>query len=218
MKYLFAISIVFVGLMTSVANAETQLSFYGGTQSAPHSIVTGEYDSSPFEFTAGWEGKPFAMPPYYGIRYTNWRNSDWGIAIDFTHSKVYSDDETRTDSGFEVLEFTDGINVFTVNAVRRFQNAGRWTPYVGAGVGVAVPHVEVQASDTAVKTFEYQYGGPALQLHGGVEYSLNEHWSTFAEYKINYVMLDVDLDGPGDGFLKTNIITNALNVGVSYGF
>lgn len=218
MKYIPAIAALFGGLIASAATAETQLSFYGGTQSAPHSVVTGEYDDDTFDFTAGWEGKPFAMPPYYGFRYTNWRNSNWGYSVDFTHSKVYSDDETRTDSGFEVLEFTDGVNVFTVNAVRRFQNSGKWTPYVGGGVGFAVPHVEVQVDSKAVKTFGYQYGGLALQLHGGVEYTLNEQWSTFAEYKFNYVMLDVDLDGPGDNFLKTNIITNALNIGVSYGF
>ena len=218
MKYLPAISFVFVGFMASAVAAETQLSFYGGAQSAPHSTVTAAYGNDTYDFTAGWEGKPFAMPPYYGLRYTNWRNSDWGVAVEFTHSKVYSDDETLTASGFEVLEFTDGINVFTINAVRRFQNTGKWTPYVGGGVGFAIPHVEVQVDSEAVKTFEYQYGGPALQLHGGVEYSFNENWSTFAEYKINYVMLDVDLDGPDGSFLKTEIITNALNIGVSYSY
>lgn len=218
MKKISFISIVLIGFMTSAATAETQLSFYGGHQSAPHSQVTGEYDSSAFDFTAGWEGKPFAMPPYYGIRYTNWRENNWGIAVDYSHSKVYSDDETRADSGFEVLEFTDGINVLTVNAVRRFQKSGNWTPYIGGGVGIAIPHVEVQVDEFATKTFEFQYGGPAVQLHGGIEYSVNDSWSVFAEYKINYVMLDVELDGPGDNFLKTNIITNALNIGVSYGF
>jgi lipid A oxidase len=218
MKKVSLISIVLTGLMTSAATAETQVSFYGGHQSAPHSQVTGEYDGNPFEFTAGWEGKPFAMPPYYGIRYTSWRQNDWGFSVDYSHSKVYSDDETRADSGFEVLEFTDGINVLTINAVRRFQNSGNWTPYIGAGVGIAIPHVEVQVSDLATKTFEFQYGGPAVQLHGGVEYSINDKWSVFTEYKINYVKLDVDLDGSGDNFLKTNIITNALNIGVSYGF
>ena len=218
MEKISFISIVLIGFMTSAATAETQLSFYGGHQSAPHSQVTGEYDSSAFDFTAGWEGKPFAMPPYYGIRYTNWRENNWGIAVDYSHSKVYSDDETRADSGFEVLEFTDGINVLTINAVRRFQNSGNWTPYVGGGIGIAIPHVEVQVDESATKTFEFQFGGPAVQLHGGIEYSVNDSWSVFAEYKINYVMLDVDLDGPGDNFLKTNIITNALNIGVSYGF
>ncbi len=42
-------------------------------------------------------------------------------------------------------------------------------------------------------TFEYQYGGPAAQAQIGVDYELNEKWSLFTEYKINYVMLDVDM-------------------------
>ncbi|MGE4610352.1 MAG: outer membrane beta-barrel protein [Paracoccaceae bacterium] len=205
-------------LMGSAASAESQLSFYGGHQSAPHSNVTGEYAGEPFDFTAGWEGKPLAMPPYYGVRYTAWRNNNWGIALDFAHAKVYSDDETREDTGFEVLEFTDGINVLTINAVRRFQRSGKWAPYIGGGIGIAIPNIEVQVDEDAVKTFEYQYGGPALQLHGGAEYRVNYRWSMFAEYKINYVILDVDLDGPSESFLKTNIITSALNVGVSYSF
>jgi len=219
MKRAFYISFFGAVFLSSVASAETQLSVYGGHQSAPHSHVSGEYNGDPFEFTAGWEGKPFAMPPYYGLRYTNWLGGDWGIAVDFTHSKVYSDDETRTATNFEVLEFTDGINVFTVNAVRRFQSSGKWTPYVGGGIGLSVPHVEVQVNDSAEKTFEYQYGGPAVQLHGGVEYSVSYKWSVFAEYKFNYVMLGVNLDGPGENnFLETNVITNALNIGVSYEF
>jgi len=218
MKKTFLVSIALAGLLALTASAETQLSFYGGHQSAPHSRVVGEYDGTSFDFIAGWEGKPFAMPPYYGIRYTTWRESDWGFSVDFSHSKVYSDDETRAASGFEVLEFTDGVNVLTVNAVRRFQNPGNWTPYFGAGVGIAIPHVEVQVDEFALRTFKYQYGGPALQLQGGVEYSVSDRWSVFTEYKINYAMLDVDLDGPSDNFLETNIITNALNIGVSYGF
>ena len=218
MKHLLPIFSVLAALIASTATAEVQLSIYGGAQSAPHSTVTGEYDGTPFDFVAGWEGKPFAMPPYYGFRYTNWRNANWGVSVDFTHSKVYSDDQTRADSGFEILEFTDGINVLTINAVRRFQNSGNWTPYAGAGVGISIPHVEVLINPSDDETFEYQYGGGALQFYTGVEYSFNETWAVFAEYKINYVMLDVDLDGPGENFLKTDIITNALNIGVSYGF
>jgi len=214
-----ALSFFAVALSSTAVAAESQLSVYGGYQSSPHSVITGEYDNDPFDFTAGWDTKPFEMPPYYGFRYTFWSASDWGLSLDYVHSKVYSDDETRADTGFEVLEFTDGINVLTANAVRRFPNAGKWTPYVGAGLGFTFPHVEVQVNDAAVKTYETQIGGPAAQFHTGVEYSISENWAVFTEYKINYVMLDVDLDGPGDNnFLQTDIITNAINVGVSYTF
>lgn len=212
------LSVIVLSLLASTASAESQLSIYGGIQTSPHSIVTGVYDSTSFDFTAGWEGKSFAMPPYYGIRYTRWNDNNMGLALNFTHSKVYADAETLTDSGFSALEFTDGINVLTLSAVRRLSDMGNWTPYVGAGVGFAVPHVEVQVHPIEVKTFEYQFGGPAIQLQAGAERKVSDNWSIFGEYVFNYVMLDVDLDGAADSYLKTNIVTNAINIGVSYGF
>ena len=76
------------------ASAEISLEIYGGYQSSPHSVVSGDYETNnfeeplkPFKFTAGWHGKSFSMPPYYGVRITNWsEQSGWGL--DFTHSKA----------------------------------------------------------------------------------------------------------------------------------
>jgi len=47
-----------------------------------------------------------------------------------------------------------------------------------------------------------------------VDYKINDTWSVFGEYKFNYSMVDVDLKGGGD--LQTDIVTNALNIGVNY--
>ncbi len=64
---------------------DVQLSIYGGYQTAPHSGVT---TSDGTHFTAGWEGKSFASPPYYGGRATWWLGSlgqpDMGLSIDFS--------------------------------------------------------------------------------------------------------------------------------------
>lgn len=200
------------------AAQDFSLSVYGGVQTLPHSVVTGNDPAGvgPFSFTAGWDGNSFDAPPYYGVRGTWWRDDHVGFSLDFTHSKAYADSDTLTSTGFSVLEFTDGINTVTVNALRRFPNAGRWTPYVGGGVGIAVPHVEVQTTGGAPRTFEYQYGGVAAQLQGGVEYQINESWTVFGEYKMNYVDLDVDLDGGGS--LSTDLITNAFNIGAGFSF
>ncbi|MBL4805858.1 MAG: porin family protein [Rhodobacteraceae bacterium] len=198
------------------AHAENTFSIYGGLQSLPHSIVWGEdQNAADFNFVAGWEGRSFAMPPYWGARYTHWLNDDWAWSLDFTHSKAYADAGTLTDSGFSVLEFTDGINVLTVNAIRRFQGQSRLTPYVGFGAGISIPHVEITPT-TGIETFEYQFGGYALQLQLGVDYALNDKWSLFTEYKMNFVMIDVDLvDG---GWLRTDLFVNAFNLGVSRRF
>jgi lipid A oxidase len=43
---------------------------------------------------------------------------------------------------------------------------------------------------------------------------VTERWSTFVEYKGTYSRIDVPIDSGVD--LKTNIFTNAVNVGVSF--
>ena len=195
-----------------------ELSVYGGGQTASHSRVEGNDPAGvgPFSFSAGWDGNSFKAPVYYGLRGTWWRDERTGFALDFTHSKVYADDQTLAASGFPVLEFSDGVNTLTVNALRRFPMGQRWTPYVGGGVGIALPHVEVQTNASAPTTFEYQYGGVVAQLQTGVSYEINENWSVFGEYQVNYVDLDVDLEGGGT--LNTGVVTNAINIGAGFSF
>lgn len=199
------------------AAAETELSFYTGYQTAPHSRVEGSDPGGvgPFSFLSKWEGKPFEMPPYYGFRATYWTSSKLGFGIEFNHAKVYADDATRTANGFSRLEFTDGLNIVTANVWRRWQNdASRWTPYVGAGAGFAIPHVDVETAGG--KTFGYQITGPAVQWVGGVKYDINDRWGIFGEYKGTYSMNKADLDNGGT--LETDVLTNAINVGVSFSF
>ncbi|MEN8831056.1 MAG: outer membrane beta-barrel protein [Pacificibacter sp.] len=202
-----------------LAQADTEVSFYGGYQTAPHSVVSGNDPEATWsgEFTAAWEGKSTAMPPYYGLRATRWRSDNWGWGGEFTHAKVYADDTTLIDNGYDRFEFTDGLNIITVNAMRRWP--GKWgdkfTPYVGAGIGFAMPHVDIQAAEGA-HTFGYQVTGPAVRALAGVRYEVNDRWATFTEYQGTYSMNKVDLENGGS--IETNVITNALNVGISYSF
>jgi lipid A oxidase len=201
------------------AHADTELSVYGGYQTAPHSGVTGNDPEATWtdEFTAGWLGKSFSMPPYYGMRAIRWRADNWGWGAEFTHSKVYADDETRSTNGYSRFEFTDGLNIVTVNGMRRWP--GQWgekiTPYVGAGIGFAMPHVDIRAIG-GVHTFGYQVTGPAVRATAGASYQLNDTWAAFAEYQGIYSMNKVDLENGGS--FETNVITNAINVGMSFSF
>ncbi len=203
------------------AMAEVELSFYSGIQESPHAKVTG-FDpdnavSQNLAFTAGWEGKSFEMPPYYGLRATWWRSENWGWGVEYTHSKVYADEETLNDNGYSRLEFTDGLNIATLNATYRMPNQwGAVTPYAGAGIGVAVPHVDIQADGSATHTWEYQLTGPAMRLYAGAKYDLNADWALFGEYQFSYSQHEVELDNGGN--MATDIITNAINIGVSYSF
>ncbi len=199
------------------ALAEVELSFYGGLQSAPHSDVSISGDSviPDDDFTAGWEGRSFDAPPYYGLRATWWRSSDLGFGVEVNHTKVYADDETLAESGLEHFEFSDGLNIITFNMFRRWEDAfGGFTPYLGGGVGVAVPHVEVTVPGS--KTFEYQLSGPAVALMAGASYPITDRWSVFGEYKGTYSMNSADLETGGS--LESDIITNAVNFGVSFDF
>ncbi|MCV6595734.1 MAG: outer membrane beta-barrel protein [Mangrovicoccus sp.] len=200
------------------AAAEIEVSAYGGWQTSPHSTVKG-FDPGGvgvFDFTAAWEGKSFSAPPYYGFRGTWWRNGGvYGYGIDFSHAKVYASDQTLGRNGFDRLEMTDGLNIITANVYRRFPSENRrWTPYVGAGLGVSYPHVDVETAGG--KTYGYQVTGPAFAWVAGVSYPFAERWSVFGEYKGSYSQNKADLDNGGS--LETNIVTNALNVGVSFSF
>ena len=201
----------------AIARAEVELSFYGGVQSAPHSVVTvtGDPLIPDEEFTAGWDGLSFAAPPHYGIRATWWQDSNYGFGVELNHAKVYADDETRAANGYDVLEFTDGLNILTVNGFRRWQDGfAGFTPYLGAGIGVSVPHVEVTKDGS--ETFGYQLTGPAVAWMAGATYPINDRWSVFGEYKGTYSINSADLDSGGT--LESNIITNSINFGVGFNF
>ncbi|PRY21240.1 lipid A oxidase [Aliiruegeria haliotis] len=199
------------------ASAEVAISVYTGYQEAPHSRVKGDDGTNSFNFLAEWEGKSSAMPPYYGLRATWWRSQNIGYGLEFNHAKVYASDETQVDNGFDDLELTDGLNIFTANVFYRWPGQwaqGKLTPYAGGGVGFAMPHVDVQRGDS--KTFEYQVTGPAVMLAGGVSYAFTEAWSVFGEYKGTMSWNDIELENGGN--MKTDVITNALNIGVTYSF
>lgn len=201
------------------AAAENELSLYSGLQISPHSRVRGNDPGGlgAFNFLATWEGRSFEAPPYYGFRYTRWAYDTVGFGLEFNHAKVYADDATLANSGFARLEFSDGLNIVTANAYRRWPKAfldGRVTPYLGGGIGLSIPNVE--ASTPGGYTFQYQVTGPAVTWIAGAKYSLNDRWGVFGEYKGTYSQNDGELSNGGT--LSTDIITNAINLGVSFSF
>lgn len=201
------------------AAAEMEVSVYTGWQTSPHSRVSGDYPGGAGSYNAliGFEGRSFEMPPYYGVRGTWWQSETLGFGVEFTHSKVYAPDTERAALGFSSLEFTDGLNIITANVMKRWpEKWGQMTPYVGGGLGVAIPHVDVTHPATGSKTFGYQFTGPAARLTAGVSYPINDRFSVFGEYQFTYSTNEAELDGGGT--LKTDVKTNALNIGLSLKF
>jgi lipid A oxidase len=161
------------------------------------------------------------MPPYWGARGTWWLNDfghpHWGVGIDYTHAKVKADlDDPVVGGAFRTLEFTNGLNTATLNALYRTPLNNRFSLYAGVGAGVAFPHVEARTKPDQGKTFEYQVTGPTVQGLIGINMNLAYGFSAFAEYKANFSWNDADL--VGGGTLETDVLTHQFAVGLSYSF
>jgi lipid A oxidase len=200
-----------------VAFAETQVSVFGGANWNLGSTVRLDAPGKNDERSVDWDGASFSMPPYWGVRGTYWLGKNWGLAVEFSHSKAVANIDFASDPTYDRLEFTDGNNLVLLEVLYRLRPAmnGALVPYVGAGAGVTIPHVEVTL-DAGTKTYEYQLAGPAAQVLAGLEYRLNGSWSLFSELKLSYVHISADLKGGGQ--LETDLWSPQLALGLTYRF
>jgi lipid A oxidase len=202
-----------LGYAVLASQREYVVAGYGG---APYThpsdvkvVKPGETDLTAHQVR--WEGRPFKSPVYYGIRTMQWAGGGtFGGMLDFTHSKTISQRDqdirlTGTRNGqnltgkarlgdvFRHFEFSHGHNTLTVNGLVRLASLlPSLAPYVGAGVGVALPHTEVQFQGDDARTYEYQYVGPAAQAVLGLELRL-PHASLFLEYKFTIASYEAPL-------------------------
>jgi lipid A oxidase len=228
---------------TAVAHAEFVLSAYGGAiDTMDADVKLSRPGGTDLTFSdVSWNDKSFEGPMYYGLRLNYWFSDDsnWGVGIDFTHAKMYARlNDTVTVSGtraganvsgseplnntFEELSFSHGYNLLIFNGTYRWfpkgsrDNTflGRLQPYAGLGLGVAVPHVEVDLNGS--KTEEYQYAGPAFQGLAGINFDVYKNFSVFLEYKLTYSDMNADLtDG---GSIEVKPWSNHIVFGLSYSF
>ncbi|WP_271843585.1 outer membrane protein [Cognatishimia sp. SS12] len=205
-------------ILATPAAAEMEISLYLGSQSLPHSNFSGDIAGTPVNRTMKLEGRSFELPPYYGARAVYWRESGWGYGLELTHAKGYASDADRAALGVDRFEFSDGHNIITANLHRRWDDLwwnGRLTPYVLGGVGVALPHVDIEPTGGA-HTYGYQLTGAAMRVGAGVSIDLTDRISAFGEYQFTYSQNTVDLNGGGT--INADLKTNAINLGVSYRF
>lgn len=192
------------------ADAEIEISVYGGQQTSHPSTIR---SSSLGDDRVNWNSESFKIPVYYGLRAKRWSEGRLGFGIDFFHAKAIADGPEKY--GYQNLNFSHGLNVLTADIWYRFDTLGRVTPYVGAGLGVAIPHVEVQPIG-GQPTAEYQIAGPAATVVIGGALAVGGKWSVFTEYQAAYSQIRARLDSGNR--LRTEIFTDALNVGVSLRF
>lgn len=170
-----------------------------------------------------WEDESFRSPIYYGLRAAWFFDSGpgWGIALDFTHIKVFLEEEEvvelsgsrggreRIGDTIAELGISHGLNVVTANVLYR----GRWGPawpYAGVGAGLVVAHVEASLDGRWVS--EYQLDGPAVQALAGVAVDLSTLFSVFVEAKVGSV--EPELDVPG-GSIRADLLTPQVVAGLS---
>ena len=218
--------LLFFGCYKVVLGVDFDLSLYGGFNNAAHSSVSFKNASTSYGIADGkysvngWEGESFESPIYYGYRLSFYglKNTDLEFALDFNHSKVKA---KSLPGNLRRLEFTDGINTLTMNVIYNLDEVAKLSfsilPYVGAGLGIAYPHVDVEGgSGTTGKTYDYQNTGLAYQIMTGFKVQLAESWKTFAEYRITFTPIEADLDGAGQ--LETKILNSQISIGLIYSF
>jgi lipid A oxidase len=215
------IGMVAFGLSSRAARAELQFGAYSGvlyTMSSDVDYTRPSGVNTNFQ-SVDWDGKPFVSPFYLGVFATYWFNPgpSWGFQFDYVHAKMYSKFGSGTPtigSVFQHFEFTDGLNLLTAHLMYRWQ-FNRFRPFVGAGLGIAFPHVEITTIDPAIPvTFEYQYTGLAAAALAGIDYKLTDSFSLFTEYKLTYT--HVDSNPVGGGKLTTDALTHHLMFGLIY--
>jgi lipid A oxidase len=230
-------------LVAAPARAEFQIGLYGGWNGTHNSDVTFTGPGTNWTVqSVPWDGLPFTFDgaaPYYGARVIYWPDSmpHWGLMFDLTHAKVRAKaDATVNYSGtingnpvngtdqigniFDRLEFTDGFTMLTVNSMYRFEPLGRFQPYVGAGAGISIPHVEVTGAGVASglpTTFDYAYGGFAAQVLAGVDIEVTRHFSLFTEYKFSWAGINAPLSDSAYR-IHTDLFTHHVLFGASVRF
>lgn len=169
-----------------------------------------------------WYTHPFENPLYYGARLLHWQpGGRLGAMIDFTHSKAYAPpygdykfsgsidgkplpETAKVRDFFDMLSFSHGHNMLTLNGLLRLANFGFVWPYVGAGGGVSLPHTEIHLNTDAARTYEYQYTGLNCQALFGVEFRLSTG-SVFLEYKFTLASYEAPVTNTDGNWLPLDL-------------
>ncbi|MEM8935235.1 MAG: outer membrane beta-barrel protein [Pseudomonadota bacterium] len=222
--FLAGLCVAAVG-MTVPANAgSVEVGAYLGVNDSFRSDVTLTQGAARVRYdNLDFDGKTWTDAPYWGARATYWLDDGrrWGVGVDLTHATAVSD-ASVTGADWRRLEFSDGLNTVLLTGFRQFRDSDdRLYPYVGVGVGLAVPWVEAisaagSTSPVQSDTFELQLTGVAAQILGGGKWEFSNRGALFLEYKLGYAMIKGDLTEGGS--IETDILNNQFLAGISYRF
>jgi lipid A oxidase len=225
------------------ATAEIELSASLGdswTRSSDLSVRQSVTDSDATFRDVHWDSKSFRAPPHYGVRLTYFTEAypAWGVALDFTHYKVYArtgdtahvqgrwngapvDESAPIDGRVQSFNISHGVNYVGPLVLYRFRvlespefKDGRLQPYVGVGPIYYIDHPESKVNGLVAE--RYEGSGWGWQGVAGLRYRLSEHWSAFGELK--YDAGNANVRAGGDGSASTRLRTGHAIAGVGYSF
>ena len=190
---MFRFGSLFVVLVFAVpgsARADWLFAGYMGVASTSSNTLTvTPAAGNPFALqSVDYEGEAFRSPWYYGVR-AGWlpaATKGIGVEIEWTHAKAIAQIDPRS-SDLNAFQQSHGLNFLLGNLAYRFSPrcAGRCTPVVRGGVGISTPHVE--STFRNVHQEQYQRGGFAWQLGGGLEYHVWQFVYGIADARITRV-------------------------------
>ena len=230
-------------LLTPLANAEINLSFFAGQSFIDNGDLKLNQGNTNLNLSnVSCRDHSFEPPVFYGARIGYWFDSapNWGVSVDYSHLKNYLDAGKNANvsgvrngvtvnavepvsNSIQDFNMSHGVNTITFNGQYRWFPAGkrdqsflgRMQLYTGLGAGFSVPHVE--ATINGVKTYEYQAGaGPVVNGMLGVNYDIYSFLSGFALYKLTYVVVHDNL--VGGGTLNSQTVIHQLFFGLAAHF
>jgi len=189
---------------------------------------------------AQFQGKDFESPQYYGLRAAYFLHEDkpgFGFGVEFFHDKEYM----KTGGNLNVTGTRGGVpvndNEPVNNTIQNFNNSHgmnfltadvfyRWVfganhnsflqrlrPYIGAGAGVVIPHVE--STVYGVSSQQYEVGGPGVQAIAGLDVKITKLFSIYTEYKFTYADLNESIP---NGSIQFEPMAHHFVAGVSFHF
>jgi opacity protein-like surface antigen len=196
------------GFYVTLYGQYSQVGSSNFTESGPQGAGSGL--RAEFGSGTGWGGD-------FGWRYGN----GWAAEIEWNY-RSHSLDAVKQ-GGVNVARDGDfASNTLLINGLRRFPNAGAWTPYLGAGIGwVQEVDIDITPSAGGVERGYSASSEFAFQLIAGVEYALTPNWRLTADarwLRVGSVQLDNEVGNGGGRAGPLDYNPFSVQVGVRYSF
>ena len=191
-RFGWLLSVLVFGVLSvpRYANADWLFAGYmGAAGTSSNTLTVTPTTGAPFSLDdVAYKGQAFRSPWYYGVR-AGWMPAGtrgFGGEIEWTHAKAIAQIDPRA-SALSAFQQSHGLNFLLGNLTYRFAPgcAGRCAAVMRGGAGISTPHVE--STFRNVHQEQYQRGGFAWQLGGGVEYQLWQFVYAVADARITRV-------------------------------